>query len=297
MKRVAFAVFVLVAVTGSRVRAQDKFLCCDLNAGATAAPCVGQEAACARTGDYSVQLSDVPNSDAGWAPGATATIPTGQDGYVYWAPEKPYFGFCLVAPVAGDPKHQSNPSVDPLGCLRVTLGPGVSAEMLDVIVPNDPRWDGDQFCYGAADPLTGCQTIADGRDLTVSETPSGSCCGPALPFEDFTSSGKPEFGVNQHIPGVIPPQLVIHHGPDGGAIVPYFIPDPPDADQIISSADAGCLSVYDESRTCGSKPDGSPAPGAAAAGCSVSGGRTDSWAAALLAALAYLVVPRRRRAR
>ena len=311
MKRVALGLLVVAGLAGT-ARAQDKFLCCDLDAGATSAACTGQADPCARTGNFSVQLSDVPNSNADWAPGAQATIPDGQDGYLSWAPENPFFGFCLVAPVPGDPMHQANPYLDPIGCLRVTLGSGISAEMLDVIVPADPRWDGYQWCYGAPDPQNGCQNLADGLSMAVAITPSGSCCDPALPFDQTTSTGKPEFGINEDIPGVIPPQLVIQHGADGGTIIAYFNPDPPDADQIISSADAGCLTVYGEPRTCGSLPDGSPAPGAggpadaaptmiAAAGpkvgCSVSGGSPGGWAAPLLAALAYLVFARRKRAR
>jgi hypothetical protein len=311
MKCVALGLLVVAGLAGT-ARAQENFLCCDLNAGATSAACTGQANPCARTGDFSVQLSDIPNSDAG-APGAQATIPDGQDGYLYWAPEKPFFGFCLVAPVPGDPTHQANPYVDPLGCLRVTLGPGISADMLDVIVPADPHWDGYQWCYGAPDPQNGCQNLADSLSMTVAMTPSGSCCDPALPFDQTTSTGKPEFGVNQNIPGVIPPQLVIQRGTDGGTIVANFDPDSPDADQIVSSADAGCLTVYDQSGTCGSLPDGSPAPGAGnnptdaaspviaatgpKVGCSVSGGRPDGWPAPPLAALAYLVFAHRRRAR
>jgi hypothetical protein len=313
MKRLVLGLLVVAGLAGT-ARAQGKFLCCDLDAGATSAACTGQADPCARTGDFSVQLSDVvPSSNAGWAPGAQATIPDGQDGYLYWTAESPFLGFCLVAPVPGDPTHQASPYPDPIGCLRVTLGPGISAEMLDVIVPADPRWDGYQRCYGAPDPENGCQNVADGLSMTVAMTPSGSCCDPALPFDQTTSTGQPEFGINDDIPGVIPPQLVIQNGADGGGtIVAYFDPDPPDAEQIISSADAGCLTVYGESRTCGSLPDGSPAPGAggpadaatpvmAAAGpkvgCSVSGGRPGGWVAPLFAALAYLVFARRKRAR
>jgi hypothetical protein len=312
MKRVALGLLVLAGLAGP-ARAQDKFLCCDLDVGATSAACTGQADPCARTGNFSVQLSDVvPNSNADWAPGAQATIPDGQDGYLYWAAEQPFFGFCLVAPVLGDPTHQANPYVDPIGCLRVTLGPGISAEMLDVIVPADPRWDGYQWCYGGSDPVNGCQNLADDFSMAAAMTPSGSCCAPAVTFDQTTSTGKPEFGVNGDIPGVVPAQLVIQDGADGGAIVAYFNADPPDAEQIVSSADAGCLTVYGESRSCGSLPDGSPAPGAGnptdadapimaatgpKVGCSVSGGRAAGWAAPLLAALTYLVIARRKRAR
>jgi hypothetical protein len=297
----------MVAAFAGEARAQGKYLCCDLNAGATSVACVGQAEACSRSGDFSVQLSDLPNSDAGWAPGSQATIPAGQDGWMYWAVAQPYFGFCLVAPVAGDPTHQDNPGVDPIGCLRVTLEPGVSAEMLDVLVPTDPRWDGYERCFGAADPVLGCQKIANGINMTVSPTPSGSCCGPALPLEP--SNGKMNFDVNEDIPGVPPPTLVIQRGQDGGMmIVSYFNQDPPDADIIISSADAGCLAVYGESATCGSRPDGSPAPGPPKAdagvnpvvasagprvGCSLGAGTPGMSAAAL----AFLALARCRRRR
>ena len=112
----------------------------------------------------------------------------------------------------------------------------------------------------APDPLTGCQTVADGVTLTVSPTPSGSCCTDALPMMS-TASGKLNFGTNELIPGVPPPTLVIKRGPDGGVIVPYYSADPPDADIIVSSADAGCLAAYDEPPTCGATPDGSAAHG------------------------------------
>ena len=198
-----------------------------------------------------MQLSDLPSSDAVWAPGSQATIPDGQDGWMYWSAARPSFGFCLVAPVAGDPTHQGNPGVDPIGCLRVTLGPGVSAEMLDVLVPTDPRWDGYEWCFGAPDAVLGCQTIADGINMTVSPTPSGSCCGPAMPMEP--SNGKMNFGVDEDIPGVPPPTLVIHRGQDGGMIVPSLRIRPARTPtSIVSSADAGCLAVYDESAACGS---------------------------------------------
>jgi len=297
----------IVAAFAGEARAQDKYLCCDLNAGSTSAACVGQAGACARSGDFSVQLSDLPSSDAGWAPGSAASIPDGQDGWMYWAVAQPYFGFCLVAPVAGDPTHQDNPRVDPIGCLRVTLGPGVSAEMLDVLVPTDPRWDGYEWCFGAADPVLGCQKIADSISMTVSPSPSGSCCGLALPLEP--SNGKMDFSVNEDIPGVPPQTLVIQRGQDGGMIVPYFNPDPPDADITVSSADAGCLAVYGESATCGSPPDGSPAPrpnkvdaggvepvtasAGPRVGCSLGGGAPGIGAAAL----AFLALARCRRRR
>jgi hypothetical protein len=261
MKWAALAVLMLTALAGE-ARAQDKFMCCDLDADAASAPCTASMATCARSGDFSVMLSDLPNSDAAWAPGADATIPAGQDGYLYWSASAPHLGFCLVAPVPSDAYHDENPYVDPIGCLRVTLNPGVSAEQLDVMVPSDPRWDGYEWCYGAPDPVNGCQTVADGLEMNVSMTPSGSCCGPATRFLQTTSTGKMEFAIDQYIPGVSPPTLVIQQTPDGGVIVPYFSSDPPDADVIISSADAGCLGAYGESKTCGSPPDGSPAPGA-----------------------------------
>ncbi|MES1205516.1 MAG: hypothetical protein ABUS79_06225 [Pseudomonadota bacterium] len=190
----------------------------------------------------------------------------------------------------------------------------MSAEMLDVLVPSDPRWDGYEWCFGAPDPVLGCQTIADGINMTVSATPSGSCCGPALPLQ--SSHGKMSFGVNEEIPGVPPPTLVTQRGRDGGKIVPYFNPDPPDADIIVSTADAGCLAVYDESPTCGSPPDGgSPAPGpltpkgkadagvehqvmasaGPSAGCSLGGGVGGGRPGIAVAVLAFLALAHCRR--
>ncbi len=236
----------------------------------------------------------------------SSSFPDGTDGYMYWSTSTPRLGFCLVAPTAGDPMHVNQQ--DPIGCFDVTLNPGVSGEMATVVVPVDPRWDGYELCYGAPDAVNGCQNLNDGWDLAVSETPiSHSCCGPVEMFRAHGSDATTwVFGTDQELPGVPPPVLI--ERPDGG-LVPYF--NGMENDVYLSSADAGCLTAFNETKTCGTLPadGGAPSPGpvesksaaitdpgpAQAGGCSVSGGRPNSGLLLLLGAILWARSRRRHR--
>ena len=150
-------------LVGGAAQAQNKYLCCDLAAGATSTACVASAQACAQKASYSVMLSDLNIADAqlsavsAWVNplALSSSFPDGTDGYMYWSTSTPRLGFCLVAPDAGDPMHANQE--DPIGCFDVTLKPGVSGEMANVVVPVDPRWDGYQFCYGAPDAVAGAR--------------------------------------------------------------------------------------------------------------------------------------------
>ena len=257
----AIVVSVLVALPSARAHAQNKYLCCDLAAGAASTPCVAQAASCVPSATYSLRLSDVvpdnPDAAAQWVNplALTSSFPDGTDGYLYWSTSSPRLGFCLVAPVPGDPTHVDQQ--DPIGCLDVTLNPGVSGEMANVVVPVDPRWDGYQLCYGAPDPVNDCQNLNDGWDLSVSETPiSHSCCSPIELFREHGSDDTTwVLGIDQDLPGVPPPVLI--EQPDAGLVSSF---NATLNDSYLSSADAGCLTAFNETTTCGSLPADAGAP-------------------------------------
>jgi hypothetical protein len=105
------------------------------------------------------------------------------------------------------------------------------------------------------------------------------------------------FGIDQELPGVPPPVLI--ERPDAG-LVPYF--NEAEHDYYLSSADAGCLTAFNETTNCGSLPadGGAPSPSAVetktaaisddpaaaqAGGCSVIGGRLSVGLVLMIAAL------------
>ncbi|HEY6476361.1 MAG TPA: hypothetical protein VI456_07235 [Polyangia bacterium] len=306
-----------VLAFASSAHAQNRYLCCDLAAGDTSTACVASAQACTQQASFSVMLSDldptmVPDGNADNPLALSTAFPDGTDGYLYWSTTSPHLGFCLVAPVPGDPMHIAR--LDPLGCLEVTLKPGVSGEMARVVVPVDPRWDGYELCYGAPDPTEGCQNLNDGMDATISQTPiSRSCCGPVELFRTSgVATGTWVFELDQDLPGIPPPVLIAE--PDAG-LVSYF--NAANNDVTLSSADAGCLTAYNETPTCGSLPPdaGSPSPSAvpsaatdagaidmagpaeAPVGCSLAPGRPRAPQSLLAVALIGVLGSRRRHRR
>ncbi|HTB72095.1 MAG TPA: hypothetical protein VK762_02565 [Polyangiaceae bacterium] len=342
MKRI-YAVAILLggALISRSAAAADQYLCCDLTVKDGA--CVGQSSPCPQSSAWWVTLSDLSASAAaGWplvAGDINASFPSGTDGYASWTPQGPWVGFCLDAPAPQDPTHAG--PTDPIGCISLSLAPGVGAQSAEFGFPVDPRWDGYQLCYGPpngpSDSGVACQNPNDVSDLTVSLTPSGSCCGSAhvLAESDYgAGAGEWQTVVNQEIPGVPPPVIV--YGPDGG-IVSYYAPPiittgpdggleyMPAAYDTLGALPDACVPAYNEPTACGQPPPaGGPRPGELGAssgsvdaaaesgagagagdagnsgGCSVNAttsGRGGAGAFALAFGLLGLVLTRRRSAR
>jgi hypothetical protein len=247
---ITFAVLTFLAERGAE--AQNKHLCCDLPAGSASAPCISQATDCSLAETYGVGFTDltadqVPNVSSDYPGTVDAFFPDGTDGHAFWTAQPPWVGYCLVPPVSADPTHTE--PVDPLGCLRASLDPGIGAAILDVVVPVDPQWDAYEFCYGSPDATGSCQGLSDSEDSSVSLTPSHSCCSHALPFLQMHGSDHWLFGIDQEIPAVPPPVLI--HDPATG-LVAYYDPNPATGDYFTSTADAGCLPQYGEPTDCGS---------------------------------------------
>jgi len=268
-------------------------LCCNLPETAASASCQ-TETACTQSAPFGASLSDTPPPSTGVEPPdfEDASIPASATASVYWQSSPPWSGFCLTEDDAGEP----------IGCLGISLSPGIGADLAQYWAPPDPRWNAYRFCYGAAP----CQEPNDLDDLSVMPTlTTASCCGPIEPF----SGGTIE--IEQEIPGVPPP--VVIYGPDGGIVV-YFEDDggdtfggPPDT----------CAAAYHEPPNCGQPPaldGGGPSPSSTdqvatsdasspsaidadtAPGCSVGprSGRSGSLVA--VASIVGLMFARRRRA-
>jgi hypothetical protein len=233
MKRVlSLALLPVGVLVSSRAQAQDEYLCCNLAAQDDVGACVAQSASCPEPDLYGVALSDVAGDGGGFPAlaGVTdASFPSGTDGHLSWTKTAPWVGFCLDAPSTEDPTHAG--PTEPIGCLTVSLGPGIGAQVATAQFPVSSQWDGYQLCYGA--PI-----VNDDFDTTVSPTPvSGSCCSAAqlLTAEDEgTSSSEWSITVAQELPGILPPVVV--HGPDGGLVVNY---NPDAGDSLGGIGDAG----------------------------------------------------------
>jgi hypothetical protein len=245
--KVVLAAFVLLTLGGTAVAQSNKDLCCVVAAGATSGPCTSQSGRCSPSGDFSVGLSvlspdDVPD-DWMLEPGATdASFPDGVGGFVFWTSQTPSIGFCAVAGSA-----TATGTVDPVGCLRVSLGAGLGAQMADVELPADPRWDGYELCYGAPNDQTGCAGLNDLEDPAIALTPSGSCCSFPQTFREPAPASKVRLDVDQAIPGVPPPVLI--QEPDAG-LVPFYVASKNDT--FVDVGMLGCLSEYNEPSNCGS---------------------------------------------
>lgn len=258
------ALLVAGIFTNRLAEAQNKYLCCSLGGQGD---CVAQTGPCADgTG---VTLLDAPeDAGAGWSTSSgvpAASFPAGVDGHVWWSSSQPRLGFCLDAPSAQDPAHAG--PTEPIGCLSVSLAPGVGAAASQYVFPVDNSlWDAYQLCYGPqvtpsnavqymgnGAPAT-CANINDLLDPTVSPTPvSGSCCGgPQLlmaPGDLLPTNGNEwSISVDEEIPGVPPNELV--RTLDGGF---RAYPDWDAGDQLETVPDT-CLGAYNESAGCGSPP-------------------------------------------
>jgi uncharacterized protein (TIGR03382 family) len=266
---IALAAF---ASTSRLASADDKHSCCAL--GVQDGACVAQAGPCG-TPSYGVDFSDLTvvwqGGDChayvedpsqweecdGWPADPVAdnaTFPSGTDGYISWVEggAGPSIGFCLVAPDSNDPTHAD--PVDPMGCIRASMSPGVGVGASRWSVPVDSKWDAYEWCYGAPDGNGSCSSLADSSDSTVVPTPEGFCCGPAKLFSQDNAAGPGEWNVYlaQEIPGVAPNKVFL--GPDGGLVLVPYVGDA----GILSEAPDACLSAYGEPEACGSAPDGSP---------------------------------------
>lgn len=205
-------------------------ICCNLPDTAASISCQ-TEATCTQSAPFGASLSDAPSpSSAVEASGFDdASIPSSAAASLYWQSSPPWSGFCLSGNDAGEP----------IGCLGISLSPGVGANLAQYWAPADPRWDAYRLCYGAAP----CQEPNDLDDSSVTLTPAtDSCCGPVEPF----SGGTIE--IDQEIPGVPPP--VVIYGPDGG-VVPYFADDGGDT---FGGPPSTCATAYNEPSNCGQPP-------------------------------------------
>jgi hypothetical protein len=188
----------------------------------------------------------------------TSSFPAGTNGYLEWidAPAPTWVGVCLDAQSSADPMHAG--PTEPLGCMRLSLKPGVRAQLARFDVPSDPRWDGFQWCYGGQTKGGGdpCANVNDLNDPTVSPTPvSGSCCSAAQLFRVHAADGVSwEVDTGQQIPGAPPP--VVYITSEGG-FDPYYDPD---ADTIGNPPQA-CVPAYNEPANCGSPPASNAPPG------------------------------------
>jgi hypothetical protein len=246
-----------------------KFLCCDMSPGASGA-CVAQDSACAE--NVGVELSDVPDDFSCNSMGACAldsrvrhaSFPSGTDGYAWWSTTTPAVGLCLVAPSSSDPAHAQ--ATEPLGCIELSIAPGVGAAMARYTFPVDSRWDAYEICYGAllsaratenyaADggPLP-CADVNDLLDTTVTPTPvSHSCCASAEMLRPGDQGGSTwTIFIGQEIPGVPPNEVVLTA--DGGLrAYPEW-----DAGDSLGDVPGTCLRAYNEPANCGSPPPPGP---------------------------------------
>jgi hypothetical protein len=260
---------VLLSIAVARgAQAQNLYLCCDL-AIRTDGSCISQSTPCAESTQYGIALSNVSVSAAQeypLEPGyAGAYFPPGVDGYMSWSQITPWVGFCLDAPSTKDPAHAG--PTEPIGCLAISLAPGIGGEMADVEFPMSSRWDAYQLCYGpengAADSGTACHNPNDLNDPTVSATPvSASCCGPSAllraPADLGSNANEWHIGLADEIPGVPPPILV--YAPDGGVVADYD----PDAGDYFGEIGDACVNAYNERAGCGSPPNESASQNGAA---------------------------------
>jgi MYXO-CTERM domain-containing protein len=288
MRRTSIAGGVLLVgmLAAADADAQNKYLCCALSGQGA---CVAQSAPCSEA--LGVALSDLP-ADAVAVPQlvAEASFPAGVDGYVSWSQSTPRVGFCLVAPSAQDPLHAE--PTEPVGCIQLSLSPGIGAAIANYIFPVDSRWDAFELCYGAqltssnVEQYTSqgqpapCQNVNDLLDPTVSPTPaSGSCCEPAqlLVPGDLVADNATKWsvGIAQEIPGVPPNQLVFTA--DGGL---HAYPEW-DAGDYLGAVPPVCLDAYNEPKNCGSPSSqsvslGESAPADAGAPCVTCSGAADT---------------------
>jgi hypothetical protein len=242
----------------------DKYLCCDMTHGGA---CTAQADPCAPV--VGVELRDLTAAETqGWTlePRITnASFPPGTDGYAYWSLAAPRMGLCLVAPNLADPMHGA--PTEPVGCLQLSIGPGIGAAIAQYTIPVDPRWDAYQFCYGPQldagragsaiqftpdGQLAVCASVNDLLDERVAPTPvSGSCCAPAIAFrpEDLSSVTTWTIGIGEEIPGVPPNQIYITV--DGGLhAYPQW-----DAGDQAANVPSHCLTTYfNQPANCGSPP-------------------------------------------
>jgi hypothetical protein len=269
----------IVAVIGSAVarpaEAENKHACCTTsNNGA----CVAQGGPCSDTTSYGIDLSNLtevwsPSGDCnvyfdypeagiecdGWPSdpiSTNATFPSGIDGYMTWSQSPPWLGLCLIQPSAQDPMHER--IAEPIGCMNVSLSPGVGAAIERFEFPLSPMWDAWQLCYGSPP----CANVNDRLDPSVSPTPvSGSCCAGAqlLRDSDHVAGNASEWTVSigQALPGIPPPE--VFQGPDGDILpncdhstganfVTYC--DPAAGYSAVPVPDV-CLGAYNEPAACG----------------------------------------------
>lgn len=254
----AAAAFLLAGALASRnAAAQDANLCCSL--AAAQGTCVAQANPCNESALYGVAFSDVTD----------ASFPSGTDGYMAWSESTPRMGLCLVAPSASDPAHAE--PTEPVGCIQVSLSPGVGADIAQYVFPVDSRWNAYEFCYGpplssssveqyGADGGAPCANVNDLLDSTVSPTPaSGSCCGAAqlLRSGNLLNSNEWTVTIAEEIPGVPPTQVL--YGPDGGIVASAAASDGGD---YLGGPPHQCSGAYDEPEKCGQPIDASVlAPG------------------------------------
>jgi MYXO-CTERM domain-containing protein len=256
----AAAVLFTGALVSRNAEAENKYLCCALSGQGA---CVAQSAPCAV--GAGVALSDLPDN-AGSPRSARVTqasFPSGVDGYVSWSVSTPRVGLCLVAPSGADPMHTA--PAEPVGCIQLSLAPGIGAAMANYVFPVDSRWDAYEFCYGrqlnssnAAQytedgKVATCANVNDLLDPTVSPTPlSGSCCAPTQLLRPGDhpagNAGVWSVGIGQEIPGVPPNELIF--SADGGLhAYPEF-----DAGDYLGDVPSACLAAYNEPENCGTPP-------------------------------------------
>ncbi len=275
MKIVGVAASAAIALLGRSAHAQNFETCCDTEIRASGS-CVAQASPCGQSSGFAVGLSSLSPSavPADWsddsgvlgayhgaAEGDAAgpslgvvgiPFPSGVDGYMATTTKPPWTGLCLDAPAPEDPMHEG--PTEPIGCVTLSLLPGVSAQLATYQFPVDPRWDAYQLCYGvpsSANALAPCENVNDSNDPSVSPSPvTGSCCGPAhvLAGQNAASPQEWSVAVSQEIPGVPPPVLVL--GPDGGPTVLYD----PDAGDLFAAVPDTCLTEYGEPVRCGQPP-------------------------------------------
>jgi MYXO-CTERM domain-containing protein len=280
-----------IALVSRPVLAGDDYTCCDL-AARPSGSCVAQSTACSSSTGFAVGISTLSAATAGgdWVDSGllsvlptyepdgaagpslsavSATFPAGVNGYMTTTVSPPWTGLCVDAPSSTDPAHQS--PTEPIGCIAISLAPGISGQLATFQFPVSSRWDAYQLCYGASSSSspdaggTSCENVNDSDDPSVTPTPgSASCCSPphVLTALDAISATEWSVTVSQEIPGVPPPVILL--GPDGGLTLFYN----PDAGVSLAAAPSACLSAYGEPSSCGQPPMPSDAGlTASVAGC------------------------------
>jgi hypothetical protein len=203
----------------------------------------------------------VPTTGTGAEKLIDASFPPGLDGHFGWQSNSPWVGLCLDAPNSADPNHEG--PTEPVGCMRVSLLPGIGSQAEWVEFPRRASWDAYQLCYGAPP----CANGNDQQSLAVQPTPgSGSCCTPALMLlenQNGFSASQWQISIGQQLPGV-PPTVSVEDAADyssgmpGGAFPGESTDTTVDAGMVPAAA---AMPMPPSSNTqCGVSPGSSSSP-------------------------------------